>query len=49
MAKLAPLNVRLSEEIKTALKKAAKDELRSLSSMAEKAIHEWLKQRRYLK
>ena len=49
MAKTPSLGVRVQPETKAALEQAAKDDLRSVSSMVEKILVEWLKARGYLK
>lgn len=45
----SPLGFRVDPEMKAALRKAAKDDARSVSSLAQKIITEWLKERKYLK
>jgi len=42
------LGVRVQPETKAALDKAAKDDLRSVSSLIEKILVEWLRERGYL-
>ena len=49
MAQTKPLGVRMSPDTKAALDKAAKDEVRSLSSLIEKILTDWLKSKGYLK
>lgn len=49
MAKTTPLGVRLDEDVRKALSKAAKDDGRSLSSLIAKIIADWLKANGYLK
>lgn len=49
MTNTASIAVRVPEQIKAALQKAAKADMRPLSSMAEKIIVEWLRANRYLK
>lgn len=49
MVKTTPLGVRLSPETRSALEKAAKDDMRSLSSLMEKILVEWLRKKGYLK
>ncbi|MBP6010627.1 MAG: hypothetical protein KBA31_00220 [Alphaproteobacteria bacterium] len=48
MPKTPSLGVRLDATVKTALEKAAKDDLRSLSSLVEKVLTEWLREHGYL-
>ncbi|HEX2526906.1 MAG TPA: hypothetical protein VHL31_11510 [Geminicoccus sp.] len=48
MAKTNSLGVRLQPDVKAALEKAAKDDMRSLSSLMEKIVTEWLRERGYL-
>jgi hypothetical protein len=48
MAKTPSLGVRVQPETKAALEKAAKDDLRSISSLIEKILVEWLRQHDYL-
>jgi hypothetical protein len=49
MVKLPSLGVRVTAEVKAALEKAAKDEVRTLSSMIEKILVDWLRANGYLK
>jgi hypothetical protein len=49
MAKLTPLGVRLEPDTKAALEKAAADDRRSLSSMIDRILVEWLRRKGYLK
>ena len=42
------LGVRLKEEMRIALEKAAEDDTRSTSSMVEKIIKDWLQEKGYL-
>lgn len=42
MAKKAAISVRVPDEMKTALERAAADDRRSLASMVEKILAEWL-------
>jgi hypothetical protein len=44
-----PLGFRVEPEMKAALEKAATDDERSLSSLVQKILREWLKERKYLK
>ena len=44
----APTSIRLHAEIKAALEQAAKDDDRSVSSMLERILRAWLKDRGYL-
>ena len=48
MVKTPSLGVRLQPELKAALDKAAKDDLRSMSSMVEKILTEYLREHGYL-
>jgi hypothetical protein len=47
MAKTTPLGVRISEETKAGLAKAAKDDMRSMASLIEKILVEWLREKGY--
>ena len=47
--KAAALGIRLDPEIKEALARAAEADRRTVSSMAEKILADWLKERGYLK
>jgi hypothetical protein len=47
--KTSPVSFRLPKEKKAALEKAAKEDTRSVSSMIEKIITDWLKDHGYLK
>jgi hypothetical protein len=49
MNKPTPTSVRLPPEVKAALEKAAAADTRSLSSMIEKIVTDWLKKRGHLK
>jgi hypothetical protein len=49
VAKTNPLGVRLDPEVKEALERAAKDDRRSLSSLIDKILSDWLRERSYLK
>lgn len=49
MAKTTPLGVRLEEDVRKALTKAAKDDSRSVSSLLSKIVTDWLKENSYLK
>ena len=48
MAKTHPLGFRVEPEIKEALERAAKDDHRSVSSLIEKILIEWLKANNFL-
>ena len=48
MARTNPLGVRVRPEIKEALEKAATDDDRSISSLVERILQEWLTGRGYL-
>ena len=45
----APLGLRILPSMKAALEKAAADDSRTVASMAEKIIADWLKANGYLK
>lgn len=47
--KTSPVSVRLSPQIKTALEKAAKADTRSLSSLIEKVVADYLRANGFLK
>jgi hypothetical protein len=47
--KTLPVSFRLPEHVKTAAEKAAKDDTRSLSSLLEKLLTDYLKKNNYLK
>ena len=49
MTKTPSLGIRVQPETKAALEKAAKDDVRSTSSLVEKILTEWLKAKGYLK
>lgn len=49
LIKLAPIGVRLPPAEKAALEKAARDDQRPVSAMAQKIICDWLRDRKYLK
>ncbi len=46
--KTHPLGFRIEQELKEALVKAARDDRRSVSSLVEIVIEDWLQQRGYL-
>lgn len=48
MAKTPSLGVRVQPETKEALENAAKDDVRSVSSLIEKILTDWLKEKGYL-
>jgi len=48
MARTNPLGVRVQPEIKAAVERAAKDDDRSVSSLVERILQEWLRARGYL-
>lgn len=48
MQKSVPISFRLPAETKAALEKAAKDDTRSVSSLMEKLVSDWLKEKGYL-
>lgn len=49
MIKTPSLGVRLQPQTKAALEKAAADDMRSVSSLVEKILVEWLRANGYLK
>jgi hypothetical protein len=49
VGKTPSLGVRVQPDTKTALDKAAKDDLRSVSSLIEKILVEWLRENGYLR
>jgi hypothetical protein len=49
MGKTPSLGIRLQPETKAALERAAKDDFRSVSSLVEKILVEWLRAKGYLK
>jgi hypothetical protein len=44
-----PLGFRVDPELKDALERAAKDDERSLSSLVQKVLREWLKEKGFMK
>ena len=48
MVKTNPLGFRVEPEVKEALERAAQDDERSVSSMAERILKEWLMRKGYL-
>jgi hypothetical protein len=44
-----PLSVRFIPAVRAALEKAAKDDARPISSLVQKIVADWLKERKYLK
>ena len=48
MVKLSALSFRIGDEIKVALEKAAGDDDRSVSSLVERILKEWLREKGYL-
>ncbi len=48
MVKTPSLGIRVKPETKTALEAAAKDDMRSVSSLIEKVLTEWLREKGYL-
>lgn len=48
MSKTHPLGFRIERDLKEALIKAAKDDRRSVSSLVEIIIEDWLKEKGYL-
>jgi hypothetical protein len=49
MSRDTQLGIRLPAEVKLALAKAAKADARSMSSMVEKVMTDWLREQGYLK
>ncbi len=49
MVKTPSLGVRVQPEIKAALQRAAADDMRSMSSLIDKILIEWLRKKGYLK
>jgi len=45
----SPLGLRLFPSVKAALEKAAAEDFRSVPSLVEKIVVEWLRERKYLK
>jgi hypothetical protein len=48
VGKTPSLGIRLPPEIKEALQRAAQDDVRSVSSMAEKILTDWLREKGYV-
>lgn len=48
MTKSLPVSFRLPQEVKEALERAAKEDTRSVSSLMEKLITDWLREKGYL-
>jgi hypothetical protein len=48
MSKTHPLGFRIERDLKEALVKAAKDDRRSVSSLVEILIEDWLREKGYL-
>jgi hypothetical protein len=46
--KSLPVSVRLPPAVKAAVEQAAKDDTRSISSLVEKVLTEWVRRRGYL-
>ncbi len=46
--KTLPVSVRLPPNVKKALERAAKDDTRSVSSLIEKVLTNWLRENEYL-
>ena len=49
MAKTAAIGIRVEPPIKEAVERAAKDDRRTVASMSEKILVEWLRAHGYLK
>lgn len=48
MARTNPLGVRVEPEVKEALERAAKEDDRSISSLVERILKQWLMEKGYL-
>ncbi len=48
MVKTPSLGIRVQPETKAALEKAAKDDDRTVSSLVERIVREWLREKGYL-
>ena len=48
MVRNVPTSMRLDPDVKAALEKAAADDDRSVSSLVERILKEWLRERGYL-
>ncbi|WP_177215017.1 hypothetical protein [Tranquillimonas alkanivorans] len=48
MAKTSAISVRVTDEVKAAAEKAAKEDARSVASLVEKVLSDWLRERGYL-
>ncbi len=48
MAKTAALSVRVDPDVKAAAEKAASDDRRTVASLVEKVLAEWLREKGYL-
>lgn len=48
MSQTTPIGVRIQQETKAALEKAAKDDRRSMASLVDKILTDWLRERGYL-
>ncbi len=48
MTRSAPISFRIEPELKEALERAAKEDMRSVSSMVEKVLTTWLREKGYL-
>jgi hypothetical protein len=44
-----PLSIRFDHDIRAAMEKAAKDDMRPVSQLVQKVMADWLKERGYLK
>ena len=47
MRKASPISVRLEQETRDGIERAAREDKRTLNSMIEKALSDWLKERGY--
>ena len=48
MAKTSAISVRVSDDVKAAAEKAAKEDSRSLAALTEKILSDWLRKNGYL-
>jgi predicted transcriptional regulator len=48
MAKATPISIRLEQETRDGLERAAREDKRTLNSMVEKALSDWLAEKGYL-
>jgi len=48
MSKSSAISVRVTDEVKAAAEQAARDDSRSVASLVEKLLADWLRQKGYL-